>query len=110
NIIFVKKITITYSHYFNFFLVNTQSLGIYILDISLNNWIVNYITDSLYDLPRKNESLNYIVSSTYNIAKKYKVDKIHKLSETERLYLQIASILHDNSSFFEEIIGIKPVI
>lgn len=102
------------------FLNLTESEKIYIPDINLRLGVLYDLSDEIFKLPRKNFSKNDILSSIFYISNKYKTNKIHakyvenlalsifdqtvkihKLSERERLYLQIASRLHDVGGFID---------
>lgn len=97
----------------NSFLKMTKTKRVYIPMVELRQGILEDLSDRIYDHPRRVEYMKDIVSSVWYIAKKYGVDrqhssqvaklalsifdqtkKLHKLGEMERLYLQIAAILH----------------
>jgi len=102
----------------NYFLKITNTKGIYAPKASLRYGILCDISDDLFHKERKNESLDDIINSVWYIALKYGVDekhgkqiekialsifdqtkKLHKLGDRERLYLQVASILHDSGNY-----------
>lgn len=87
---------------------------IYAPMISLRHGILIDIEDGIFDLPRKKDVINDVISSVWFIAEKYNINKshskfvrnialsifdqlksLHKLGERERLFLEIAAILHD---------------
>ncbi len=99
---------------FNKFINLTKSEGIYTPKISLRYGVLADMLDEKYNTQRKNFFISDVVNTVWNIGKKYDIDidhskrvekialhifdstmKIHRLSEKERFYLQIASILHD---------------
>jgi exopolyphosphatase/guanosine-5'-triphosphate,3'-diphosphate pyrophosphatase len=99
------------------FLKITNSNGIYVPKISLHQGILYDLLDELLDMPNKKESFNDIISSVWCIGKKYGINKphaafvekislyifdqtykLHKLGYRERMYLQVASILHDSGN------------
>ncbi|WP_432401963.1 HD domain-containing protein [Wukongibacter sp. M2B1] len=86
--------------------------------VSLRHGILAEMVDEWFDTPRKKDFLNDIISSVKYIGEKYNYDekhashiqylstsvfdqlkKIHKLGERDRLYLQVASLLHDVGKF-----------
>jgi exopolyphosphatase/guanosine-5'-triphosphate,3'-diphosphate pyrophosphatase len=96
------------------FLEMTKAEGVYAPLISLKHGILADIIDERYNTKRRSMFLNDIINSVRYIAKKYGLDeehyeyverlsleifdqtnRIHRLGERERLYLQIAAILHD---------------
>lgn len=99
------------------FLKLTEAKEIYIPEISLRHGILKDISDNLF--VNNNEiDMSDVISSAWHIGEKYRIDvkhasyvekialhifdetrKLHKLSHRERLYLQIASILHDVGGF-----------
>lgn len=102
----------------NYFLKITGAKGIYVPKANLRYGVLYDISDDLFHKERKNESLDDIINSVWYIALKYGVDKkhgkqiekislsifdqtrkLHKLSNRERLYLQVASILHDVGNY-----------
>lgn len=102
------------------FLNMTKSQVIYTPDINLRLGVIHDISDRLFKLKRRHLAINDILSSTLYLSDKYKIDKIHahyvekislsifdqtsrihKLGTRERLYLQIASRLHDIGSFID---------
>lgn len=103
---------------FHTFLKLTDAGGIYTPMISLRNGLLSDMVDEMFDTQIRKESLNDIISSVWYIAEKYAVDKkhaafvekialsifdqtwkLHRLGERERLYLQVASILHDSGNY-----------
>lgn len=103
---------------FTKFLGMTSSQGIYAPMVSLRHGIIADIADEWLESKRKDDSIEDIVSSVWFIAQKYGVDRahtrqvrdlalsifdstkrIHRLGEKEKLYLHIASILHDVGEF-----------
>jgi exopolyphosphatase / guanosine-5'-triphosphate,3'-diphosphate pyrophosphatase len=103
---------------FHSFLSLTNANGIYAPMISLRQGMLYDLADEMFDLPRKNVALNDIVSSVWYIAEKYGVEKNHAayvekmsleifdktwkwhhLGDREKLYLQVASILHDTGNY-----------
>jgi exopolyphosphatase/guanosine-5'-triphosphate,3'-diphosphate pyrophosphatase len=105
---------------FQCFLEITDAEGIYIAEASLRQGILHDIAEKLFEMPEKIESFNDIISSAWYIVDKYGVNrehaafvqnialsifdqtlKLHKLEERERLYLQIAAILHDVGCFIK---------
>lgn len=102
----------------NYFLKITNAEGIYTPKATLRYGILDDILDDLFSNERKNKSLDDIINSVWYIALKYGVDKkhgkqvekislsifdqtkkLHKLGDRERLYLQVASILHDSGNY-----------
>lgn len=105
---------------FHCFLKITKSKNIQIPMTSLRKGILYDLAEDLLDINKKKESQNYIISSVWYIAEKYRINKkhaafvekialsifdqtkkLHKLGEKERLYLQVASILHDVGIFVD---------
>lgn len=103
---------------FNKFLSITEANGIYVPMVSLRHGILAEMVDNWYNTPRKKDFLNDIISSVKFIGKKFDYDeehathvqylstlifdylrRIHKLGDRERLYLQVASLLHDIGKF-----------
>ncbi len=103
---------------FHIFLEMTCAKGIYVPMVSLRHGILADIVDQWFDTSRKHDFLNDIITSVWYIGKKFGIDKIHanhveklalsifdqtieqhSLGERERLYLQIAAILHDVGKF-----------
>lgn len=99
---------------FNSFLNMTYAEGIYTPMASLRHGILADMVDERYDVAGRKEALDNIISSVWYIGKKYAIDevhskyiekmtlsifdqmmKIHMLGDKERLYLRVASILHD---------------
>lgn len=99
---------------FNKFINMTKAEGIFSPKISLRYGILADMLDEKFNTERKNIFIKDIINTVWNIGKKYDIDidhskmvekialnifdstmRIHRLSEKERLYLQIASILHD---------------
>ncbi|MBR9647794.1 exopolyphosphatase [Clostridium tyrobutyricum] len=102
------------------FLNMTESKVIYTPNINLRLGVILDLADNIFHFQRRQFSLNDILSSTLYLSDKYKIDKvhadyvekismsifdqtpkIHKLGPRERLYLQIASKLHDIGSFID---------
>lgn len=102
------------------FLKITKNKSIQIPMVSLKKGILYDLAEELLDIDKRKESLNHIISSVWYIGKKYRIDKkhasfvenialsifdqtkkLHKLGEKERLYLQVASILHDVGIFVD---------
>ncbi|WP_446898352.1 Ppx/GppA phosphatase family protein [Clostridium sp. LBM24168] len=102
------------------FLEMTESEKIYTPNITLRLGVLYDLSDEIFKFPRKDSSTNDILSSILYICNKYKINKthanyvekislsifdqtlkIHKLGERERLYLQIASRLHDVGGFID---------
>lgn len=98
----------------NSFLNMTKADTINIPRVSLRHGLLADIVDERFDTPRKMDFLNDIESVVWNIAKKYKIDekhtayvedlalfifdstwRVHRMEERDRLYLRVASILHD---------------
>lgn len=105
---------------FHSFLNMTESKTIYTPNITLRMGILYDISDEIFKFSRRNFSINDILSSTFYISHKYKINKthsiyvekislsifdqtcrIHKLGKRERLYLQVASRLHDVGNFID---------
>lgn len=103
---------------FNSFLKMTNAEGIYAPMISLRQGILFDLSDGLFDITGKKTSQNDIISSVWYIAEKYGVEKTHaqyvekmsctifektwkwhRLGEREKLYLQVAAILHDTGNY-----------
>jgi exopolyphosphatase/guanosine-5'-triphosphate,3'-diphosphate pyrophosphatase len=104
---------------FHSFLKTTKSLGIYAPKINLRQGILYGLLETRYsDIPRTLLDEYDIISSVWYKAEKYGVDKkhasfvekmslalfdkswkYHKLGERERLYLQVAAILHDSGNY-----------
>lgn len=102
------------------FLKETKTKSIQVPMVSLREGILYDLADELLDINEKKDSLKDIISSTWYIGEKYRIDKkhaafvektalsifdqtkkLHKLGERERLYLQVASILHDVGIFVD---------
>lgn len=97
----------------NSFVKMIKTKRVYVPPVVLRHGLLSDIADQLYETPRRQESINDIISSVWYIAKKFGVDKrhashvekmalsifdqikkLHRLGERDRLYLQIASIIH----------------
>ncbi len=95
------------------FLKMTKAKRILAPVITLKHGLLCELTDQTFDTPHKQESLDDIINSVWYIAKKFGADKkhalqveslalaifdqtwsLHRLGERERLYLQVAAILH----------------
>ncbi|MBZ9685435.1 HD domain-containing protein [Clostridium estertheticum] len=100
------------------FLKMTKVEGIQVPKLSLRQGILYNLADEILNISRKKESINDIISSVWYIGDKYQIDKnhsvfvekfsleifdntkkLHKLGDRERLYLQVAAILHDVGGF-----------
>lgn len=96
------------------FLKMTKAEGIYAPMGSLRHGLLADMVDEWLDTPQKRDALEDIISSVWYIGLKYSIDKehseyiekislsifdqmkrTHRLGESERLYLRVASILHD---------------
>lgn len=96
------------------FIDMTMAKDIYIPRASLRHGVLADMADEIYDTQRKMDFIEDIRHSIVNIAKKYRVDynhvihvkemalkifdktqKIHSLTERDRLLMEIACILHD---------------
>jgi len=103
---------------FHSFLSRTKAAGIYAPMITNRQGILYGLIDKLYEIPRKTNAENDIISSVWYMAEKYGVDKkhasyveemalslfdktwkYHKLGYQEKLYLQVAAILHDSGNY-----------
>lgn len=99
---------------YNNFLKSTDINTIHAPRISLRHGILMDIEDEIFNLPRKEDLVQDIINSVWHIANKYNIDEnhcklvqdialsifdqsknLHKLGNRERLYLKVASILHD---------------
>lgn len=99
---------------FYYFFKITNSNKIYVPKISLWQGILYDLVDELLDTRDRKESIQDIISSVWYIGSKYGINKphasfvekislsifdqtykLHKLGYKERMYLQVASILHD---------------
>jgi len=100
------------------FLKMTKAEGIQIPKLSLRQGILYDLSDEILNIPRKKELINDIITSVWYLGEKYQIDKehaifvekfslkifdstkrLHKLGDKERLYLQVAAILHDVGVF-----------
>lgn len=103
---------------FNSFLRLTRAQGIHAPMISLRHGILYDMADEIFSTQGSSSSKNDIISSTWYLAEKYGVVKkhaafvekmslsifdqtwkLHKLGERERLYLNVAAILHDIGNY-----------
>ncbi|HZK83409.1 MAG TPA: exopolyphosphatase [Desulfosporosinus sp.] len=103
---------------FHSFLSKTKAVGIYAPMITNRQGILYGLIDKLYEIPRKSNAENDIISSVWYMAEKYGVDKqhasyvermslllfdktwkYHRLGYQEKLYLQVAAILHDSGNY-----------
>lgn len=103
---------------FKRFLNITKANHIYAPMVSLRHGIIAEMVDEWFDTARKKDFLNDIISSVKYIGEKYNYDEkhashiqylstsifdqlrnVHKLGEKDRLYLQVASLLHDIGKF-----------
>lgn len=99
---------------FQRFLQSSVSEGIHVPMVSLRHGLLADMVDNRFDTLRKHEFINDIISSVRYLGRKFHFDeahaaeveslslsiydqtmRIHKLGNRERLYLQIAAILHD---------------
>ena len=99
---------------FRRFLNATQASGIQVPRVSLRHGLLANMADERFNTSRKHEYINDIVCSVRYLGRKYDSDEkhsqrveelalsifdqmkaIHKLEDRERLYLQVACILHD---------------
>ncbi|WP_333861776.1 Ppx/GppA phosphatase family protein [Clostridium sp.] len=102
---------------FYYFFKITNSNKIYVPKISLWQGILYDLVDELLDTRGKEEYFQDIISSVWYIGNKYGINKphaafvekislsifdqtykLHKLGHKERMYLQVASILHDTGN------------
>ncbi len=100
------------------FIKMTEAEGMSAPMISLRQGIIFDLADDLFKTPGREGSINDIISSVWYIAEKYGVDKkhascveqtalsifdqtwkLHRLGERDRLYLQVAAILHDSGNY-----------
>lgn len=105
---------------FHSFLNMTEADSIYTPNITLRLGVLHHLTDEMFDLQRRQSSINDILSSTFYISNKYQINSIHsdyvekialsifdqtigihKMGNKERLYLQVASRLHDIGYFID---------
>ncbi len=103
---------------FRRFLDITKADNIYAPMVSLRHGIIADMVDEWFETSRKKDFLNDIISSVKYIGSKYHYDeihaihiqtlstsifdqlkKIHSLSDRDRLYLQVAALLHDIGKF-----------
>lgn len=96
----------------------TKTSHIHVPMVVFRYGIIYDLADRIYNYPRRQEYLDDIIGSIWHIAKKYGAEekhcvqvtklalslfdqtaKLHKLGEKERLYLQIAVILHSIGYF-----------
>ncbi len=103
---------------FRRFLRATDAQGIYVPRVSLRHGLLANMVDEWFDTQRKYDFINDIISSVRNISRKFRIDeahanqverislsifdqikRMHKLGEREKLYLQLAAILHDTGKF-----------
>lgn len=103
---------------FHSLLSRTKAVGIYAPMITNRQGILYGLIDNLYEMPRKSNAENDIISSVWYMAEKYGVDKkhasyvekmslslfdktwkYHRLGDQEKLYLQVAAILHDSGNY-----------
>ena len=99
---------------FRRFLNATRASGIQVPRVSLRHGLLANMADERFNTIRKHEYINDIVNSVRRLGRKYGTDEkhsqrveelalstfdqmlaIHNLGERERLYLQVACILHD---------------
>ena len=99
---------------FNRFLKMTGADGIYTPMVSLRHGMLADMADECFATPRKKEAIEDIISSVLHIGQKYNFDekhcryieklcleifeqtaKIHRMGDREKLYLQVAALLHD---------------
>jgi exopolyphosphatase/guanosine-5'-triphosphate,3'-diphosphate pyrophosphatase len=100
------------------FLKMTRVEGIQVPKLSLMQGVLYNLSDEMLNISGKKESIDDIISSVWYIGSKYQIDKkhsvfvekfsleifdstkkLHKLGDRERLYLQVAAILHDVGGF-----------
>lgn len=103
---------------FNSFLAMTEAGGIHIPGVSLRHGLLADMVDTRFDTPRKRDFDDDIICSVHYMARRYNLDiphsqqveklaltifdqtaRTHRLSRRERMYLQIAAILHDVGKF-----------
>lgn len=103
---------------FHSFMKMTMADSIYAPMITLRQGILFDLVEELFDSPGKRTSQNDIISSVWYIAEKYGVEKAHaayvekisseifdktykwhRLSDKDKLYLQVAAILHDTGNY-----------
>ena len=103
---------------FKCFLNLTDADGIFAPMITLRQGIIYDLADELYNIEGRESALNDIISSVWYIAEKYGVEKehaayiekissilfektwkYHRLGNKEKLYLKVASILHDTGNY-----------
>jgi len=99
---------------FRRFLRTTKAEGIHVPMVSLRHGLLAHMVDEWHDTVRKYDFINDIVSSVRYLGRKFHFDeehaaqvenlslnifdqikRCHKLGDRERLYLQVAAILHD---------------
>lgn len=106
---------------FNSFFNMTEANGIYTPMVSLRHGLLADMADERFDITKRKDAINNIISSVWHIGKKYAIDevhsafienltlsifdqmtKIHMLGDKERLYLRVASILHDVGKYLNQ--------
>lgn len=99
---------------FNHLMDMTGAQAIHAPLVTLRQGILADLVDDIFDTSRKHDFIHDIITSVWYIAEKYKVEKehsayiewialtifdqtwrIHRLGNRERLYLNVAAILHD---------------
>ena len=100
------------------FLKMTKVSGIRVPKLSLRQGILYNLASEILNISEKKESINDVISSVWYIGEKYQIDikhaifvekfsleifdrtkRLHKLGDRERLYLQVAAIMHDVGGF-----------
>jgi exopolyphosphatase/guanosine-5'-triphosphate,3'-diphosphate pyrophosphatase len=100
------------------FIKMTDAEGISAPMISLRQGIIFDLADNLFKTPGREDAINDIISSVWYFAEKYGVEKkhascveqtalsifdqtrkLHRLGKRDRLYLQVAAILHDSGNY-----------
>ncbi|HZK53949.1 MAG TPA: exopolyphosphatase [Desulfosporosinus sp.] len=103
---------------FHSFLSRTKATGIHAPMITNRQGILYGLMDKLNEIPSKTNAENDIISSVWYMAEKYGVDKkhasyvekmslllfdktwkYHRLGYQEKIYLQVAAILHDSGNY-----------
>lgn len=105
----------------NSFLDMTDAKGIHAPMVSLRHGLIIDMADKFLETNGRESDINDIISSVWHFGSKYSIDKvhceymekmslaifdhmekIHRLGENERLYLRIASIIHDAGKYVNQ--------